>query len=347
MNDEDRLMMLLGSAQYYREKFTPAEIEESELLRESRTLSEDDQRILRESEETEYVQGLTPRMMKKLGHNTLSRGSEFIEKYPEMALNQNMRLFSTVPVQSHNHYGPREERTPFFTEEDIVALDEAAKSRGAPVHQFVHCLVSLKPSKKNKLMFSRAFSAAVKSSQTFDELAKANSLDIRWIPGLEGYRFDKCSYSSQLWLGRKNMIKYRKVLLKKVLELLKKLSFEESFEVALKFARYALPRDVRRSYYPSCNEGFKDLARHMFMHFGGRQDLIDMIFKACLAKGTFEECLTTYNQIHNGRVSAFAIVHMEKLAKTADHHWTIAQIAFRRKNTKLWKRHLKKAAAKA
>jgi hypothetical protein len=328
--------MLLGNARYITGQFTEAEINESEQLKDARILSDNDQRILSEYAKENYILGLTPNKINTLVHLSANRGFCLAEKYIEIATVQDMRTYE-------EKLNSNESLRVLLDAEDIDAFDKFAESKGANVCQFVHRLVLIKPTAKNKMMFRIAFAKAIKSARSFSDLAKANSPDVRWLQGLEGLRINLHWSTEQRWFGRKNMLKYRKIILSKILELYQKATFEDCFKIACEYSRYK--QDRYASGY-SDNGDFRNPTTRMLIHFGSRQDLIDKMFRSCLSKATFEECLKAYNQVHNGRVSVFAIAQMEKLAKTAEHHWTIAQIAFRRKNTKLWKRHLKKAAAK-
>ena len=348
MNHEDRrrLIILTGMAyiyysEYYRGagkyNFSESELKESEQLKDCRVFNDHDKQLLRIRFEVKYIEGLSPTLMLRLPE-------VLVRDYAEIALKMNMRILGTEEDcdQRWNPHAP--EPKPTLSEEDLVALDKDAEQKGADVCQFVHRLVPIKPTKSNKLMFSKCFLSAFKSVENFEGLKKINSFDVRWIPGLEGKCLDRYSCSNQRWLGRENMSKYRRILLKKILELVKDTTFDDQFKICCEYSRYKQDREVQ--YCSPDTFNFKKLSSFMFIHFGGRYDLIDILFKDCLDKGTFEQCLIVYNTIHNGRVAKLAIVQLEKLAKTADQHWTIAQIAHRRKDMKLWKRHLKKSAAK-
>ncbi len=336
MNDSDRhrLEILRGDPTRHDTGFSGDECTESYLLKDYRNFCQDDQRILQEGFGSYYVPGLTPKFM----YSMLCREFDIAGKYAEIALREDVRNFSLEKRQ--DRFFRERPGEPLLGDDDIQALDAFTESKGVDIRQFVHRLVLIEPTSKNKMMFTVAFTKAIKSARSFSDLAKANLPDVRWIPGLEGLRINLRRFTEQAWFGRVNMPRYRKMLLSKILELLQETIFEDCFKVVCEYSGYKHDRCAS-----GCGDD-GDISPRL-IRLGGRQNLIDKMFRSCLSMATFEECLKVYTQVHNERVSALAIIQMEKLAKTAEHHWTIAQIAYRRKNTKLWKRHLKKAAAKA
>ncbi len=209
MNDSDRhrLAILRGDPTRWGHGFSETELSESYSLNDSREFCAEDQRILQEGFGNYYVPGLTPGLM----YSLLCREFNLAEKYADLALKEDVRKFSLEKSRSNS----------LLTGEDIQALDTLAESKGVDIRQFVHRLVALEPTIKNKLMFRKKFKDAIVSAKTYVELMKINSLDIRWIPGLEGYFLKGFSRSTQHWFGRKNMGKYRKLVLRKLLELMK------------------------------------------------------------------------------------------------------------------------------